>query len=132
MKLGCRWLALGVRVAVVVAAGCSSSGGSTASKTSNASLVDPLAGSPGQGPVGSVEVEVTIVGNGADVNSLTWTISNSANTYSGDAPVTSEAAATAQSLNFVAGNIPTGSYTLTVTVSAEAAPHVSGARRRTA
>jgi hypothetical protein len=55
------------------------------------------------------------IGNGVHVNSLTWSVSNGSNAYTGTVQITDDAGHEAQSVEFVQGGVQAGSgYTVTL------------------
>jgi hypothetical protein len=107
MKLIRNAFVAGFSVATISLAACTAQQGSTGSAGSN--NVGVTNGPAGSENVGSVGAQLTI-GNGVTVTSLNWTLSNATNTYMGTVTV-----GAAQTVEFVAGGVVAGTYTLTLT-----------------
>jgi len=99
--------------ATALTTACSSSSDSTESRGYNGGTVGSAGANPNQNAVGSVGLRLAI-GTGVDVNSLEWTIANTSNTYSGTVLITDDAGVSAQSVEFVAGGVAVGSYTVSI------------------
>ncbi|MGA3121061.1 MAG: hypothetical protein ABSF69_09865 [Polyangiaceae bacterium] len=115
MKLIRNTVAAGLAVAAISLAACSSQQGGTG--TAGGNNVGATNGPAGPASVGSIGATLTI-GNGVHVNSLNWTISNSTNDaaapYTGTVQITDDAGHEAQSVEFVAGGINAGTYSLSI------------------
>ena len=113
MKLSRTRFALGLAVATAAVAACSSQHGSsigTGSGNGGANVGTLVAGAH----TGSVGMHLTI-GNGVHVNALNWSISNGTSTATGTVNITDDAGHEAQSIEFVAGDIPAGTgYVVTL------------------
>lgn len=111
MKLIRNSIAASFAFAALAVAACSSQQGSTGGAGNGGEI-----GSLGQahGSTGSVGMRLTVP-PGVHVNALSWIITNNGpNTYTGTVNITDDAGNEAQSIEFVAGDIVAGSYTITL------------------
>jgi len=93
--------------------------GSTGTGGSGGGAVGSLNGNQGQGDVGAIGGNLTI-GNGVTVASLQWTITSTTAggpTYTGNIQITNDAGISATAVQFVAGGIQAGTYTVTISGS---------------
>jgi len=116
MKLIRNAFALGIAITAISVAACSTQPGSTGSGGSGNGTTASLNGNQG-GDVGSIGATLQIA-PGVTVPSLNWTITSTTNTslppYTGVVQIQNDAGVAANSVEFVAGGILAGSYTVTL------------------
>lgn len=119
MKLIRNAFALGIAVAAISVAACSTQSGSTGTGGSGNGTTASLNGNPSQGDVGTIAARLAIA-PGVTIPALNWTITSTTNSslqYTGVVQILNDAGVAANSVEFVAGGILAGTYTVALSGS---------------